>query len=199
MFTITQIQAILQNPIDPESVKYLVAAFGVCLFTRQLYSLVLSLESFNQPNMVAGYRVTRKYPKFGEFLNNLKKTDQQPQQFYEALYHQAIRLPAIFATHLHDIAQLVAKYGDPLTFRSMGLDDITAGEWQQVGMGPEAAGYWIAHEIQPGEAANWMGAGLKDAATVSEWRLLGFNPQAAAVWYFSNFPAVVAAAWASAI
>ena len=200
--------AILQNPhwpSDPESVKYLVAAFGRYVYSRDNYirGFVEFGKVFNQPNMVAGYSellagASEEVKTAHEFLNNLNKSEQQSQQFYEALYYQAIRLPAIFATHLHDIAQLIAKYSEPLTFRSIGLDDITAGEWQQNGMGPEAAGYWIAHEIEPGEAANWLGAGLTDAAIVSEWRLLGFNPQTAPIWYHSNFPAVVAAAWASA-
>lgn len=200
--------AILRNPqwpSDPESVKYLVGAFGRYVYSRDNYirGFVEFGKVFHQPNMVSGYSellasASEEVKLAHEFLNTLKENSQPPQQFYEGIYYQSVRLPAIFATHLHDIAQLIAKFSEPMSFNSIGVDDITAGTWQQIGLGPEGAGYWRAHEIDPEEAASWMATGIKEAAIASEWRLFGFSSQAASIWYHRNFPAAVAAAWASA-
>jgi hypothetical protein len=201
------IVAILQNPDWPsnfESVKFLVAAFGQYAYSRDNYirGFVEFAKVFNQPSMAASYgqllaAASEEVKAAHEFLNGLKVGSQPSQQFYDSLYFQSIRLPGVFATHMHDIAQLVAKYTEPMTFNLMGIDDISAGKWQQLGLGPEGSGYWQAHNMIPEEAATWLMAGIKEAAIASEWRLFGFDSQNAAPWYHRDFPAYIAAAWAS--
>lgn len=190
------------TPQKPQQVKFLIASYARFAYSRDNYikGFIEFAKVFGQPTMLHYYTslqptATEDIETVAAMLNAYKDPSQPAHNFFGALFHECVRLPGVFRTHVHDLLQLLAPFQGGFSFERAGIVAVEALDWQNASFGPVQAGYWRAYNFSPEEASRWVKAGFESAAVAFDWKLFSILPEVASQWAQRGAPAAVAVEW----
>lgn len=196
-----QVQGSQQLTKDSEESKLLAAGFARYAYARDAYIRGFTEygRASNNLDLIATYEPfissSGDEIQVARFLiNGFLVPDPDPDH-HNILLFRAQSLPGIFRTHAHDMNQLLASFTGGFSFPSADFSSAEATSWNQVGLGPVAAGYWRAYEFTPVEAAAWNRIGITEAGSALEWKKQGFGTEDAGIWADRGFPPGIARKW----
>lgn len=190
---------------EPEAPKVLIAAFARYIYSRDNYirGFIRYGEATGKREVVEVYRDllerSSEELQFSQLLlTTFRDAPSVDGRFFHELAFRCRLLPMAFASHIHDINQLLAQFRGGVSFRTLDFSEQEEQEWLPSGLPPVAAGYWRAHLFSPQEAAQWASLGVTDAPTAFTWREHGFTAPVAIEWLRAGFAPGVAQRWAQA-
>jgi len=173
--------------------------------------------AYSRDNYLRGFVELAKFRKDqetkGRFEEELKQSDQDVQlahsllkhfktnaaspgaAFYSALFSEAIPLPGIFRSYVHDIRQLLAIFEGGFTYLSAGITENESRAWKDIGISPLEAGYWLAYGIDAQGALKWNQLGITNYRVAGLWTAWSFPPDVAVKWLKAGYIPRLAGPW----
>lgn len=189
----------------PEAVKFLIGAFGRYAYSRDSYvrGFIDFGNMFQKPELAAEYsnmltEVAEELQWVQTFMAGFQGSDPKDPSLYEGLLQEAVLLPGVFRTHIHDLNQLIATYSGAFSYGLAEFSDVEAQAWQRLGVLPIEAGYWRAYGFPADEVARWKNAGILYYKLAVDWRRFGFSPESAAPWFQRDHSVAIARLWSEA-
>lgn len=132
------------------------------------------------------------------FVGVVQNSAKAPAQFFIDMRDEAILLPGVFKSNVHDINQLQNMFDKPFTFTMAEISEYEAKNWTELEIAPITAGYWKAYGFLPKAAATWRQVGIEDPSLAAAFRDFQFIPQEASNWIQAGIPPCTAKRWRAA-
>ncbi len=197
----------LEDFVDAEKLKRLIAHFGWISYSRETYlkGWVEFSQRWSTPEVTAQYSALlpgaqADVEATAAFVNAaLKSEDGVDAALVEEVKNRSMMLGSIFRMYIHDITQLLHTYTPQFTFDLAGISHGDAARWKQNGFSPAQAGYWAAFRINPEDALAWMHSGVSDPASAASWAEAQISSAEAYQWTAAGVhSAADAVAWMQA-
>lgn len=202
------IEKILLNPEQfqhEENIKFLIGAYARFAYTNENYikGFVDFGKSFTIPEIVQTYesllpQAEQNIQAAHMFFDIYTEQETVPEVFYQSLYEEALFLPGMFRTNIHDINKFLAIYSQPFDFEHTDIPVTQSEEWRVINVDPNLAGYWHAFSFVAKDMIEWMQTGINAPRQAWFWSCLQFSPEAAHPWIQLGFGPPLAREWAAA-
>lgn len=132
------------------------------------------------------------------FVSVVSDSSKAPIRFFQDMRDEAILLPGVFRSNVHDINQLQHLFNRPFSYSHAEITNTEAKHWQELEITALAAGYWKAYGFPPTQVSAWRQVGIVDPSLAAAFKSFEFIPQEAAMWFQAGIPPCTAKRWRTA-
>ena len=182
--------------------RYLLACLGRFAYGREHYikGLLKYGEVFGPPEEAERWRqglssCCGELQRLHHLFDRLRACKGDDSQLFEQLRQCTLKLPGAFLAQKHDMNVVVGIARGGLTYDLAEISAEDATVFETFGVDPQAAGYWVAHDIGPEDTRQWISLGFSEPGAAATWWIHDFPPEAAAEWRSLDFDPRTAARW----